>query len=105
MKARKGVTKMKFILKLIFAPVIFLLWVFSGLCNLCVRLSAAVLIWIALLFAVVGIVTIVSGSLLKGLIGLLIAFLLCPYGLPMLATLVVARLIGFRLWIKERIYG
>lgn len=96
---------MKFILKIIFAPVLFVLWLFCGICNLCIRVSAAALSFIAILFALAGVVTIVTGSLLKGCIGLVIALALSPYGIPMLAALVLARFYGLRYWLKDTIYG
>lgn len=96
---------MKFILKILVAPVLFLLWFLCGLCNLCLKLSAAVLGILAIVFAGVGIITILSGALLKGSIGLAIAFVLSPYGIPMLAALILARLYCFRLLLKEAIYG
>jgi hypothetical protein len=34
-----------------------------------------------------------------------VAFLVCPYGLPMLATWLLAQLHIFRFWLKDTIYG
>ena len=96
---------MKFILKILFAPVVFLLWLFCGICNLCIRVSATVLCFAAILFALAGIITIVTGSVLKGCIGLVIALALSPYGIPMLAALILARFYGLRYWLKDTIYG
>lgn len=96
---------MKFILKILFAPVVFLLWLFCGICNLCIRVSATVLYFAAILFALVGVITIVTGSVLKGCIGLVIALALSPYGIPMLAALILARFYGLRYWLKDTIYG
>ena len=96
---------MKFILKILFAPVVFLLWLFCGICNLCIRVSATVLYFAAILFGLVGVITIVTGSVLKGCIGLVIALALSPYGIPMLAALILARFYGLRYWLKDTIYG
>ena len=96
---------MKFILKIVFAPVVFLLWLFCGVCNLCIRVSATVLYFAAILFGLAGVVTIVTGSVLKGCIGLVIALALSPYGIPMLAALILARFYGLRYWLKDTIYG
>ena len=96
---------MKFILKILFAPVFITLWLLCGICNLCVRVSAAALSFVAILFALAGVITIVTGSLLKGCIGLVIALALSPYGLPMVAALVLARFCGLRIWLKDTIYG
>ena len=42
---------MKFILKILIAPVVFLLWLLCGLCNISLKLSAAVLGILAIVFA------------------------------------------------------
>ncbi len=96
---------MKFILKILFAPIMLVLWLFTGICNLLIKVSAAVLVVAAILFAVMGIITIATDSVLKGCIGLVIAFLLSPWGLPTLAALLVAQFHIFRLWLKEKIYA
>lgn len=96
---------MKLILKLLFAPIIFVLWLVTGICTLFVRVSATVLSVVAVLFAIMGVITIVTGSTLRGCIGLGVAFLMCPYGLPMLATWLLALIHMFRFWLKDTIYG
>ena len=96
---------MKFILKILFAPIILILWFVTGLCTLLVRISATILFFVAILFAVMGVITIATGEVLRGCIGLGVAFLLCPYGLPMLATWLLALCHGFRFWLKDVIYG
>ena len=37
--------------------------------------------------------------------GLVIALALSPYGIPMLAALILARFYGLRYWLKDTIYG
>jgi hypothetical protein len=96
---------MRFILKILFAPVIFVLWFFTGICTVLVRISATVLFFVAILFAVMGVITIVTDDTLRGCIGLCVAFLLSPYGLPMLAAWLLALCHGLRFWLKDVIYG
>ena len=96
---------MKFILKILFAPVVFLLWLLCGLCSIGLKLSAAVLGILAIVFAGAGIITVLSGAILKGCTGLAIALALSPHGIPMLAALILARLYGLRLWLTETVYG
>lgn len=96
---------MKIILKILFAPIILVLWLFCGICKLFLQISSAVLCWAAILFAIAGIITIVTGSLLTGCIGLIIAFAVSPYGIPMLAALILARFYVFRYWLSDTIYG
>lgn len=96
---------MKFILKILFVPVIFLLWLFCGTCKFCLKLSSTVLCFAAILFAIAGIITIVTGSVLKGCIGLAIALAFSPYGIPMIAALILAKFYVFRYWLSDTIYG
>ena len=96
---------MKLILKILFAPIIAVLAVFIWLCSLAIRISGMALSIVSGLFAVAGIVYMITESVGKGCIGLVTAFLLCPYGLPMLATWLLALCHGFRFWLKDVIYG
>lgn len=96
---------MKFLLKIIIAPVVFLLWLICGLFNFSLRVSATLSSFVAIVFALAGAVTVFSGALLKGCIGLVIALALSPWGLPMLAAMILARLYGFRAWLSETVYG
>ena len=96
---------MRFILKVLFAPVIAVLAVFIWLCSIAIRISGMALSIVSGLFAVAGIIYIITESMGKGCIGLIIAFLLCPYGLPMLAVLLLGGLQQFRYAIQDRIYG
>lgn len=101
----REVISMKLLLKIIFAPVLLVLWIICGICNMFIKASAVVLPFIAILFALAGVITIVTGSVGKGIVGLVIAFLLSPYGIPMLAALMLARFYGLRYWLRETIYG
>ncbi len=96
---------MKFILKVLFAPVMLTLWVFTGICNLALKMSSVVLAFAALLFAIMGIITIATDSVIKGIIGLVIAFMFSPWGLPTLAAIILAQFYIIRLWLKEKIYA
>ncbi len=95
---------MKFVLKVLFAPIMLILWLFTGICNLVLKVSSVVLAFAALLFAIAGVITIVTDSVIKGIIGLVIAFLFSPWGLPTLAAIILAQFYIFRLWLKEKIY-
>ena len=41
----------------------------------------------------------------NGLVILIMAFLICPYGLPLLAAMLVGQLQRFRCWMLDMIYG
>ncbi len=96
---------MKFILKILFAPFMLVLWLFTGICNLILKISSVLLFIVAILFAIMGIITIATDSVIKGIVGLVIAFLFSPWGLPSLAAIILAQFYIFRLWLKEKIYA
>jgi hypothetical protein len=101
---RTGLT-MIFILKILLAPVMLTLWLIECLCKLALKLSSIIFVLASLLFVAVSIFYFTHGSALNGCIGLVIAFLLSPYGLPMLAVKLLAWFIAMRMLLKERIYG
>ena len=96
---------MKLILKLLCAPVIFVLWIFTGLCNLMIRLSSVALFFVAILFALAAVLKLAEGFTASAIVGFLVAFLLSPFGLPMAATLILARFYGLRYWLQDKVYG
>jgi len=96
---------MRFILKILFAPVIAVLAVSIKLCSVIIQISGMILSIIALLFAVVGIVYVVTGTYVNGLILLGITLLLSPFGLPMLAIMLLGCVQRFQYWIQDSIYG
>ena len=88
---------MKFILKLLLAPLMLVLWIVEWALTLALQASA--------LFLLSGVFYFVDGNVQNGCICLGIAFLLSPYGLHYLAVKLTARFIGMRMLLKERIYG
>ena len=101
---RTGLT-MKFILKMLLAPVMLTLWLIECLCKLAIKLSSVIFVLASLLFVAASIFYFTHGSALNGCIGLGIAFLVSPYGLPLLAVRLLAWFIAMRMLLKERIYG
>lgn len=101
---RTGLT-MKFILKILLAPVMLTLWLIECLCKLALKLSSVVFVLASILFLVASIPHFTDGNTLNGCICLVIAFLVSPYGLPMLAVKLLAWFIAMRMLLKERIYG
>lgn len=95
---------MKWILKILFAPVVAVLVFFTWLCTVAVNLSAAVMAFVAALCAIMGVITLCTDSITRGLVGLAVAFVLSPWGLPMAAAWLIAQLHILRLWMKEKIY-
>lgn len=96
---------MKFLLKILFAPVIiiltFIIWTFA----LILRLSAWVFGIIGLVLGLLGLAILLLDSVTNGIIVLVIAFLVSPVGLPMLAAWTVGQMQRFRCFVQDTIYG
>lgn len=82
---------MRLLLKVLAAPIVVLLTVFVWLCALLINLSAFVFGLAGMVVGFLGLAVLVTYSVQNGIILLVIAFLVSPFGLPMLAV----RLLGF----------
>ena len=98
-------TALKLILKIVIAPVILRLTLAIWICVGLVYVSGLVLGLLSTVIALLGVAVLVTYSPQNGLILLVIAFLISPYGLPMLATWLLAKLHVLRYAIQDRIYG
>ena len=77
---------MKLLLKILAAPVIVVLTVFVWVCVLILHISALILGLAGTVVALLGLAVLITYSVKNGIILLVIAFLLSPFGLPMLAV-------------------
>ena len=94
---------MRFLLKILFAPILAVLAVVTWFFVFVVSLSSGILCIPAAILGFFGLFIVDSVSYGAGL--LVIAFLISPYGLPMLATWLLAKLHVLRYAIQDRIYG
>lgn len=92
---------MKLILRILAAPVIWILTVTVWICVLLVRVSAYVLGIVSALVGLLGLAVLITNSVSNGLILLAIAFLVSPVGLPTLAI----RLLGLIQDAKDTLRG
>ena len=83
---------MKLLLKILAAPVIVVLTVFAWVCVLILHISALILGLAGTVVALLGLAVLITYSVKNGIILLAIAFLLSPFGLPMLAVRVLGLL-------------
>lgn len=81
---------MKIILRIMLAPLTLVSYVIECVCRLALMLSSVVSVLLSILFVLAGICHYTNGAARNGCIGLVIAFLLSPYGLPMLAVKLAA---------------
>jgi ABC-type multidrug transport system permease subunit len=96
---------MRFLLKILFAPILAVLAVVTWFFVFVVSLSSGILCIPATILGFFGLFIIFVDSVCYGAGLLVIAFLISPYGLPMLATWLLAKLHVLRYAIQDRIYG
>ena len=80
---------MKLLLKILAAPVVAVLTVVVWVCVLILHISALILGLAGTVVALLGLAVFITYSMKNGIILLVIAFLLSPFGLPMLAVRVL----------------
>lgn len=96
---------MRFLLKTLFAPVMVVLAVVSWFFVFVTGLSSGILCIPAAILGFFGLFIIFVDSVSYGVGLLVIAFLISPYGLPMLAGWLVAKLHVLRYMLHDWIYG
>ncbi len=96
---------MKFILKILFAPVIAILAVFSWLCGLALSMSAWVFGIIGTILGILGLAVLLLDSATNGIIILVFAFLASPVGLPMVAAWMIGQMQKLRYFLQSAVYG
>ncbi len=96
---------MKFILKILAAPVIAILVVFIWLCALLLKLSAWVFGVVSTILGVLGLAVLILDNVTNGIIILVFAFLVSPVGLPMAAAWMIGQMQRLRYFIQDAIYG
>lgn len=96
---------MKFLLKILFAPVIVILTLIIWTFALILRLSAWVIGIIGTILGILGLAILLLDSVTNGIIVLVIAFLVSPVGLPMLAAWTIGQMQRFRYFVQDAVYG
>ena len=96
---------MKFVLKILFAPVIAALVVLVSALALILNLSAWVFGIASTILGILGLAVLLLDNAANGVIILVIAFLVSPIGLPMLAAWMLGQIQSFRYFIQDAVYG
>ena len=96
---------MKFVLKILFAPVIAVLVVLVSALALILNLSAWVFGIVSTILGILGLAVLLLDNAANGGIVLVIAFLVSPIGLPMLAAWMLGQIQRFRYFIQDAVYG
>jgi len=96
---------MKWLLRILLAPVMISLALFANICALLLKISAYVFGLLGTILGLLGIVVLLTGKTANGIIVLVLAFLVSPLGLPMLAAWLLGRIQSLRYVIQDRVYG
>ena len=97
-------TALKLILKIVIAPVILLLTLAIWICVGLVYVSGLVLGLLSTVIALLGVAVLVTYSPQNGLILLVIAFLISPFGLPKLAFWLLGKVQDLKFTVQNVIY-
>lgn len=95
---------LKLLLKIIVAPVILALTLFIWICVGIVYISGLILGLLSMVIAVLGVAVLITYSPQNGLILLLIAYLISPYGLPMAAIWLLGKVQDLKYAIQDLVY-
>ena len=96
---------MKWILRIITAPVIAVLAIAIRIMGWVLQLSATLFGIAGTLVGILAVLTLISVSVKNGIILFVIAFLVSPLGLPMLAAWFLGQLRRLRYVIQDAVYG
>lgn len=96
---------LKLFLKIFVAPVVMFLTLAIWICVGMVYVSGLVLGLLSTVIALLGVAILVTYSPQNGLILLVIAFLISPFGLPKLAFWTLGKVQDLKFAIQELIYG
>ncbi len=96
---------LKLVLKILAAPVVLALMLFTWLCFGLLYVSSFIFGLASTVVALLGIAVLVTYSPQNGVILLAIAFLVSPLGLPMAAAWLVGKVQDLRYAIQDAVYG
>ena len=96
---------LKLLLKILVAPVILALTLFVWICVGIVYVSGLVLGIISMVIALLGVAVLLTCSLQNGIILLVMAFLISPFGLPLVAIWLLGKVQDLKFLIQDLVYG
>ena len=95
---------MKLLLKIVAAPIIAVLTVAVWLLSFALNLASGVLGLASLLFGILGGIIFFADNTTNGIIVLITAFLISPYGLPMLSIMLIQKIQNICWFLKHALY-
>ncbi len=88
-------------IKILITPIRILLTIAISIFKLLLSFSSTILAIIAFVVLTVSIFFFIDGEKTDGIYALVLAWIISPWGLPMIATWLLSRLIIFRDWLKS----
>ncbi len=95
---------LKSILRIVLAPLWLLLTLLIGIFNFVLHIGSWILCIFAVIIAIVGVFVLFTETVKDGILTLLLAYAISPWGLPMLGVWLLSKLILFKEWIVEKVY-
>ena len=96
---------LKLLLKIVAAPVVIVLTLAIWICVGLVYVSGLVLGLISMVLALLGAIVLATYSPQNGVIVLILAFLISPFGLPKLALWLLGQIQNLKFAIQDLVYG
>jgi len=96
---------MRLILKILVVPVIVALTVFVWICSGLLYCSAWVFGLAGTVLGIFGVLALITHQVTNGIILLVMAFLVSPFGIPMAAAWLLGKIQDLRYTIQDRVYG
>lgn len=96
---------MKLILKILVAPIIVVLTLFVWICSGLLYYSSFILGLAGTVLSILGVLVLLTGAVTNGIIVLVMAFLVSPFGIPMAAAWLIGKIQDLRYAIQDRVYG
>lgn len=96
---------MKILLKIIFAPVVCTLWILIKIASVFTYISGLALGIVSGITVVISLVYLMTGSVSNAIAGLILAYLLSPYGLPLFVIMILGVIQNFKYKLQDEIYS
>ncbi len=95
---------MKILLKILFAPIMAVMWLVVKAGVAIGYISSLALGIVSVIIALISVVYLLTGGVTNGIIGLVIAYLASPYGIPTFAVMILGVVQRIRLGLQDCIY-
>lgn len=96
---------MRLILKIFVAPFIVALTVFVWICSALLYCSVWVFGLAGTVLGIFGVLALITHQITNGIILLVMAYLVSPYGIPIAATWLLGKIQDLRYAIQDKVYG